>query len=68
MLLGCFCSVEPLHCLSDLNALVHQVLPLWAVLLVMTPIFVAGVRFIVVNRAPLAPAIVARMALCSKPK
>ena len=31
---------------------VYQILPLWAVLLVMIPIFVAGVRFIIVNRAP----------------
>jgi len=34
---------------------IFQVLPLWAVLLVMVPIFVAGVRFIVVNRTLLPP-------------
>ena len=41
-----------LCCSPLVVAHVRQVLPLWAVLLVMIPIFVAGVRFIVVNRAP----------------
>ncbi len=47
-----FCS---LCCAQTAVAPGDQVLPLWAVLLVMIPIFVAGVRFIVVNRAPPRP-------------